>query len=178
MTSHSGQSSREELQARRRALASAARIEKNRLAHGPGIVEALSHATLDELSLTDFHAGMKPPFCLQWPPKIENAPGLLAAYVNKQRAIQVAICIQATLQQTGGLLGIHGNEYLGFADVKAVNTPGLVVACEAAIDSVIFFPHDFHGAIVFDCYEGLPGNTPFSVLIQGLQLEELLAHCL
>lgn len=178
MTSHSGPSSREELQARRRALANAARIEKNRLAHGPGIVDALSHATFDELSLTDFHVDIKPPFCLQWPPKIENAPGLLAAYVDRQCAIQIAMCIQATLQHTGGLLGVYGNEYLGLSDVKSVNTPGLVVACEAANDSVIFFPQDFHGAIVFDCYESPPGNTPFSVLIQGLQLEELLAHCL
>jgi len=75
------------------------------------------------------------------------------------------------------LLGIHGNKYLGFADAKAVNIPGLVVACEVLNDSVIFFPQGFDGAIVFDCYETQPGNAPFSILVQGLRLTELLAHC-
>jgi len=177
MTSYPGQSNREELQARRRALASASRIEKNRIAHGPRLVDALSHATLDELSLADFHVDIKPPFRLEWPKRIENAPGLVAAYVSKLRAVEIATCIQTILQHPRGLLGIHDNKYLGFADAKTVKMPGLVLACEALNDSVIFFPQGFDGAIMFDCYQTPPGNAPFSTLIQGLQLTELLAHC-
>lgn len=70
----------------RRRRDKALKAEKNkalRREHGPKLVQALSAAIHSNLSIESFDAGRVPPFPVDWNGKLEDAGGLVKAYVNE-----------------------------------------------------------------------------------------------
>lgn len=144
--------------------------------HGARLVSALSLAVDDALLLADFHADATPPYMLDWPARIEDAPGLVASYISKPNAYEIVLCIESVLGDLGGLIGFHDKDYLGLCQVSRVKFDGFVAAAERANEAVVFYPELTGGVIVVDCYADGTG-MPFSVLAQGTGLIDKLRRC-
>jgi hypothetical protein len=152
--------------------------ERNRLReeHGAALVAALSSAVDYRLSLRDFEIDASPPFELSWLGRLEESPGLNAAYISKDDADKIAACIDTKLSLPSGRIGIYGNDYLGICRVDRVSIGGLVKAAEEANDAVVFYPEGISGAVLVDYYSSNPGFR-FSVLAQGGALTDRLRTC-
>jgi hypothetical protein len=165
-----------ELRDRKLKLLKDAEHRKLRELYGEKLVKALALSTDDEISLADFHTNIDPPFFVDWPKRLEDASGLVAAYVPKGRAKEIAGRMEAKMRGLSGLIGFHDKDYLGLCDISGVNMSGMIEACAAANDSVVFYPKLIDGAILFDCYKSNAGEA-FSVLAQGHALVDKLIGC-
>ena len=173
----SSQNSIEELRVKRSRVLLQKEHQRLRERYGEKLAIALSLAAQQPLQLADFKSELQPQFILDWPERIEHAFGLVAAYISKHRASKIADCLEVKLGNSGGLLGFHDKAYLGFFRATRVSVSGMLAAAEAANDSVLFYPESLNGVILLDCYASSPGE-PFSVVIQGDPLIELVRDCL
>jgi hypothetical protein len=164
------------LRARRSKIQEEQEMLKLRELHGSKLANALSAAAGVSFVLTDFQTQNTASFVVRWPERIEDAPGLVEAYVSKQRAQEILSCMEAKLYASGGQIGIHNNTYLGLCRVLHVRITGLLDASEMSGDSVVFYPECNDGAILVDCYTSNTGD-PFSVLVQGAELIEQFKDC-
>jgi hypothetical protein len=162
---------------RRLKLLRDAEHRKLRETYGEKLVKALALSTADEISLSDFHIDIAPPFSIDWPKRLQDASGLVAAYISKNRAKEIAARMEARMCGLAGLIGFHDKDYLGLCRISQVNMAGMIEACETANDSVVFYPTLTGGAVLFDCYESRIGEA-FSALVQGHSLIDRLSDCL
>jgi hypothetical protein len=156
----------ERLRARRQALADDRHQTELRRTAAPRLVAIVSSALGQALSIEDFvqQGGTIDTFI--WPPRIEDAPGLVAAYVDGSRAENVLSCISRRLGGLTGYIGFHDKAYLGFARVAGIELTALFEIADASKDSVLFYVDHPKGAVLVDCYED-PGGNPYSVIVQG-----------
>jgi hypothetical protein len=152
--------------------------EKARLrnTYGEQLAQRIGVALGRDLNLSDFDLGIDVPFKVDWPSRIEEADGLVMPYVSKESAMAVAECIDNAISSKGGLVGIHGNSYLGLCVETDLKVAALVAVSAAIEDAVVFYPHNMEGAIVVDCYPSNPGGA-FSLFVQGDELITSLAPC-
>lgn len=164
------------LRRRRSEAASERQRLELRTAHGERLVNALQMVG-EGVKLEDFSAekGLVP-FAITWSERLEDAGGLVAAYVSRDRAFSIAKCLASKVHTKSGLIGIYGNAYLGYCSVEKVSIEGMLVASEKIDDAVVFYPDPGDGAVVFDCYSSNPGKA-YSVLVQGAGLIESLRNC-
>lgn len=164
---------REQLRARRQALAAERQRRLHRERYGPALVEAVNSAIGQRLCEGDFRWDLVPPLYVIWTGPISSAPGLNISYASEERIAAVVACIDKVLGKTDGLLGFHGNEYLGYASVRAVRAPMLLDLAIKTQDTVLFFPTFPRGVILVDrCTTG--GD---SAAVQGSDLESALKRC-
>lgn len=164
------------LRRRRSEAASERQRLELRTAHGERLVDALQMVG-EGVKLEDFSTekGLAP-FAITWPERLEDAGGLVAAYVSRDRASSIAKCLASKVHTRSGLIGIYGNTYLGYCSAGNVSIEGMLVASEKIDDAVVFYPDEGDGAVVFDCYSSNPGKA-YSVLVQGAGLIETLRNC-
>ena len=84
--------------------------------------------------------------------------------------------MQASLGRIDGVIGFHGNRFLGLADLQDIAPTSLLEAAEASEDSVLFYLDDPQGVLLVDCYSCPPAH-PFSVAVRGEALIRRLQHC-
>lgn len=144
--------------------------------YGDRITQGIGAGLGLDLCSADFSPATVAPFKVDWPKKIEEAKGLVLAYVSMERAVNVSDCIDGKAALKKGLVGVHGNSYLGLCAVDSLKLTKLVAAALAIEDSVVFYPDGVAGAIVIDCYPSNPGGA-FSLLVQGDTLVNSLASC-
>jgi hypothetical protein len=111
-----------------------------------------------------------------WPKRLQDAPGLVAAYLDRPAATSLLLSIERTVPFLSGRIGFHGKDYMGLASVSGVRAGQLLAASEAVEDSVLVLVGSPDGAILVDYYR-TPGRGPFSVAAQGVQLVEVLKAC-
>lgn len=150
--------------------------ESLREMHGDVLAAALSLAAGSKLSREDFKMDASLPFPISWSRRLEDSSGLVAAYIEKEDANRIALCIENSLSQFEGSIGVYGNSYLGLCDVSRVSISGLVEAAEDVNDAVVFYPKNVDGAVLVDFYSSNPG-PPFSLLVQGSALVDQLKGC-
>lgn len=172
----SAKGSIEELCARRRQAQEKRDREALRVQYGPKLADALSLAADRALKVADFHVDTCLPMTIIWSRRLEDTPGLVAAYVDKQRALKIVACAERRLGITSGLMGFHDKDYLGFCCASSVQVGRLVAAAEAANDSVVFYPGGAGGVIMVDYYSSNAG-LPYSVVVQGDLLIDQLRGC-
>jgi hypothetical protein len=165
------------LRKRREMLGKGREVERQRKAYGPILVGQLAPAFAPPCSLDDFRVDIEAPVTIEWPSSAHDARGMYAPNLTRDQARQVAARIHDRIGNRGGLLGVFGSDYLGWACRSSIVIPGLVDAAEQANDSVAYYPEGIEGVIVFDCYK-VADFPPFNVLIQGREIEERLAGCL
>jgi hypothetical protein len=163
----------EDLQVRRQQLAASKRDAELRKTHGAKLVDQLNQALGLALSLDDFKADAALADRFVWPKHLQDAPGLVAAYQERQTAVTLLNSIDRALPSLAGKVGFHGKDYLGLATVSGVRANQLLMAAEAAEGSVLVLIEHPAGAILVDYYR-TPGCGPFSVAAQGVQLVEVL----
>lgn len=168
--------SKEELQNRRLKIFEEMEKTKLRKINGQRLVNAISLATSDKVSISDFDMDRNPPFSVNWPSRLTEAEGLVEAYATKVRVIAIAKCIEAKLTDMSGLIGIYDKDYLGLCYISQINVTGMVDASYSANEAIVFYPSQYYGAILFDCYRSNPGD-PFSVIVQGCDLIDRLGEC-
>lgn len=113
---------------------------------------------------------------VDWPADLRAAPGLVAAYVDRDRAGKIIDCISDVLGPVDGVLSFHEKVFLGGAAVSEVDVTGLLSLSERTEDSVVLSLGAPRGVMLVDCY--LVGFSPeFSVLVQGDDLVEKLRTC-
>lgn len=144
--------------------------------NGEMLVAALVPVVGTEVSLADFRIDVKPPFPVDWPRRLEDAKGFVAAYVPRAQAQAMAKSMEARMPDMGGLVGIHDKDYLGLCAVSRASVAGMVDAASAANDAITFYPASLGGVILLDCYAGNP-LEPFSIIVQGTRLMDRLAGC-
>ena len=165
----------EKLRLRRSEAAAARTRARLRAAHGERLIEALQMVTAG-VTLQDFDAsGTTALFPVHWPECLEDANGLVAAYISNERASKIAQCLAAKVR-CQGLIGIYRNDYLGYCFSSSVSMEGMLGASDKLNEAVVFYPDSNDGAIIFDCYASNPGEA-YSVLVQGGNLVELTASC-
>lgn len=172
----SAKGSIEELRARRRQAQEKRDREALRAQYGPKLADALSLAADRALNEADFHVDARPQMEIIWSRRLEDAPGLVAAYVDKKRALTIVACAEQRLGLTSGLLGFHDKDFLGFCYVPDVRVGRLAAAAEASNDSVVFYPEGAGGVLMVDYYSSNAG-PPYSVVVQGDLLIEQLRGC-
>lgn len=165
-----------DLQTRRQQLAVSRRDADLRCKHGAKLVDQLNGALCLTLSLDDFKVDATVADRFTWPKHIQDAPGLVVAYTERPAAESLLRSIERVLPTLDGKVGFHGKDYLGVAPVSGVRASQLLIAAEAAEDSVLFLVERPEGAILVDCYR-VPGCGPFSVVAQGTQLIGTLKDC-
>lgn len=157
----------------------ALQAEKNnilRREHGPKLVQALSAATKSNLSIESFDAGRVPPFLVDWNGRLEDADGLVKAYVNEVKVRSLLFCMECQNSCTDGYIGILNNNYLGLSLVTGLSLQKMVESARRSEDSVVFYPEGGEGAVVVDYYPSAPGDG-YSLLVQGENLIEKFKEC-
>lgn len=157
------------LRERRLALLKKIEDKEKRERNGKALVDFLALSTSDQISIDDFDVETLPPFSINWPRRIEDAEGLVAAYVAKDKAKKIAGCIESKMDSLNGLIGFYDKDYLGLCKISRVSMGGMVDACALADDTVVFYPDGVASVIAFDCYKSNPGEA-FSVVVQGAVL--------
>jgi hypothetical protein len=165
-----------DLQIRRQQLAASRRDEELRKTHGAKLVDQLNQALGLALSLDDFKADAAILDRFIWPKNLQDAPGFVVAYQERPNAVTLLSSIERALPSLAGKVGFHGKDYLGLAPVSGVRASQLLMAAEAAEDSVLLLVERPAGAMLVDYYR-TPGRGPFSVVAQGTQLMEALKAC-
>ena len=166
----------EELRSRRRQAQEKREREALRVQYGPKLVDTLSLAADCALKLADFRVDVCLPMEITWPQRLEQAPGLVTAYVDKQYALRIVTCAEQRLGITSGLIGFHDKDFLGFCYASGIRVGRLLAAAEAVNDSVVFYPEGADGVIMVDYYSS-NAAPPYSVIVQGNQLVEQLRNC-
>lgn len=166
----------EELRARRLEAQEKRDRETQRLQYGPKLADTLSLVGERALKVADFSVNADLPMRITWSRRLEDTPGLVAAYVDKERAFRIVMCAEQKLGITSGLMGFHDKEFLGFCNASGVRVGRLVVAAEVSNDSVVFYPNGAGGVIMVDHYSSNTG-LPYSVIVQGDPLIEQLREC-
>jgi hypothetical protein len=166
----------DKLRAKRQALADQKRNSELRQSVAPGLVAVVNRALGCSLSLGDFAALEAPVADFIWPPQIEDAPGLVAAYVDRPAADRILSCVEHLLGKLVGGVGFHDKAYLGFARVQGVAAASLAAIAFEAKDSVLFFVDQPAGIVLVDYYESSQGR-PYCVVIQGAQLIAETSSC-
>jgi hypothetical protein len=161
----------------RRQQAAASRVDEElRRTHGTQLVDQLNQALGLALSPDDFKADATVVDRFVWPKNLQDAPGLVAAYLERPNAATLLNSIERALPSLAGKVGFHGKDYLGLAPVSGVRASQLLIAAEAAEDSILLLIERPAGAMLVDYYR-TPGRGPFSVVAQGTQLMEALKSC-
>ena len=158
-----------ELRERRLRIIESRKRNELRAAYGLKLVSVLSETTGAALSLADFKIDSVAPYALEWPRRISDAPGLVAAYVSRAAVSDLLNCLDREFGALNGQIGFHDKTYLGLARIAGVHVTALASAAEASEDSVILYVEDPQGVILVDFYRSPPGD-PFSVVIQGEEL--------
>jgi hypothetical protein len=152
--------------------------ERLRESYGEGLAATLANSLSLALSLEDFHVGDDGVLPIDWPTDIRDASGLVAAYVGRDKAVEILKCVRASLGALSGKVGFHDKDYIGYASVAGLDPLRMIDAAESAGDSVLIFTRTPlpRGVVMVDCYPAEP-SAPFSVLIQGEDLVERLRNC-
>lgn len=163
------------LQKKRVQMFEAREHDRLRAEYGKNLAAAIGRATGRDLSLDEFDikSETRP---IEWTGDIRNAPGLVAAYINKSEACSLLTCIRSRISLLSGEIGFHEKKYLGFAKLSDVNPMNLLSIAELTEESVIFCNDSPAGIVMVDCYPNPPSN-PFSILVQGDELSYELAPC-
>lgn len=167
----------DKLRERRSRLASIARAQRDRELYGQRMATSLTPAVGRDVALSDFDINIEPPIDRNLTKSLDASSERIAHSLAIERAREIAECIEGSLTSFEGLVGIYANDYLGLCSVARVSIRGMVEASEAIEDSVIFYPSEFRGALIIDCYKSPPGHPPFSVYLLGKDLAERIAHC-
>jgi hypothetical protein len=173
-----GKNRMDELRERRSRLASTARAQRDRELYGQRMATSLAPAVGRDVALSDFDINIEPPIDRNFTKSLNKSSERIAHSLTRERASEIAECLEGSLTSFEGLVGIYANDYLGLCRVARVSLRGMVEASEVVEDSVIFYPSEFRGAVVIDCYKSPPGHPPFGVYIVGKDLAERIAHCL
>ncbi len=165
------------LRAKRQALADQRRNDELRLSSAPNLVAILNRVLDRSLSLHDFSELSDTATGFVWPIRIEDAPGLVASYIDRPTADRILNCIERHTGLLEGSLGFHDKAFLGFARVREVSLASLAAIAFESKDSVLFFVDEPRGAVLVDYYESSQ-NGPYSVVVQGTQLVAVTSSCL
>jgi len=163
------------LRAKRQALADERHQRELRETAGPRLVTIVNLALGLSLSVDDFLQQGDALGVFVWPKRIEDAPGLVAAYVDRPSAEEVLACFDRQIGHLTGSIGFHDKAYLGFARVTDIAPTSLLEIANACKDSVLFFVDRPKGAVLVDCYEG--SRSPYSVAVQGDSLLSETVAC-
>lgn len=166
------------LRDRRSKLASITRVQRDRELYGQRMATLLAPALGRDVALSDFDTNVEAPIDRKFTKSLSEASERIAQSLTRERASEIAECLEGSLTAFAGLVGIYANDYLGFCSVARVSFRGMIEASEAIEESVIFYPSNVRGAVIIDCYKSPPGYPPFSVYIVGKNLAEQVAHCL
>jgi len=147
-----------------------------RACHGQRLAGIVASATGKRVALEDFQPGREHPIPLDWPTEIAHSPGLVLPYIARDVAHALLEDMQASLGRIDGVIGFHGNRFLGLADLQDISPTSLLEAAEASEDSVLFYLDDPRGVLLVDCYSCPPAH-PFSVAVRGEALIQRLQHC-
>ena len=149
--------------------------DRLRALHGENFVAVITEATGRVLSLGDFDSKSEP-WPIEWPADIRDATGLVAAHVSRSDCIKLWACGREKLSSLCGKIGFHEKPYLGFAALQGADPVTLLEVAEKTQDSVVFYNDSPSGIVMVDCYESQP-TEPFSVVVQGDELVQLLTPC-
>jgi len=170
------ESQKRELRKRRSSLAAEARAKQDRDIHGPRIVAALIPAVGSRVTLADFKPEFAPSVQVE-SLRLKEASDWAEVSVSKERAAEIAACMDKHICSSEGAVGVLANQYLGFCKVQSISVKGMVDAAETIEDTVVFYPRNMRGAILVDCYRSPPGFPPFSLFVQGKDLALRFAAC-
>jgi hypothetical protein len=143
--------------------------------HGEKLVAVVAKATSKALSLDDFDSKDES-LPIDWPADIRDARGLVAAYISGSDANKLLACVRERAGAFSGKIGFHERPYLGFAAMHGVDPVSLLVIAQSTEDSVIFYNDAPAGIVLVDCYTSQP-SEPFSIVVQGDGLVQMLAPC-
>jgi hypothetical protein len=165
------------LRAKRQALADQRRKSELRHSVAPSLVAVVNRVLGCSLSLGDFAELEASVADFIWPPRIEEAPGLVAAYVDRPTADRILSCVERLLGKLEGSIGFHDKAYLGFARVHGISPASLAAIAFEAKASVLFFVDQPAGVVLVDYYESSQSH-PYCIVIQGAQLTAETSSCL
>jgi len=164
----------------KRKLIADARINQKKInEYGVSVVSEITSALNIKLSIDDFDPNIVLPFKFKWERSIDDCDGVVAAYVSKNKLVDILSCCYEITGELSGLIGVNGCLNLGFSAVPKVNILKLVTIAENLNDSVLFYPNEIKGVLLIDHYEirGTRESKDFSLVIQGNELEEKLMGC-
>lgn len=167
---------RERISQRRRQKILEAERVKRRSLHGDRLAGLLSICSEKPLILSDFVVEAAIPFSIFCAEDISQSPGLVAAYIDKNQAFEIISCVQIELGFIGGMIGIYGNDYLGYACTEALRLCNAIEAAEALNEGVVIVPNGIFGAFLIDFYSGNSTGC-FSVIAQGAEIEMRTRMC-
>jgi hypothetical protein len=144
--------------------------------HGSNLAKLVASAIGRELNVDEFGSLPEGLPELIWPHRISEAPGLVAAYIDRTSAARILECLSERIGMLDGYLGFHEKTYLGFARVCDLSPVALLQVAELTSDSVVFFLERIKGVILVDYYS-TPGFKPISVVAQGVSLTHRLSEC-
>lgn len=166
----------ERLRAKRQLIADQRKNNELRLDAAPSLVAIVNRALVRRLTMDDFSHTADTLGTFIWPKRLEDAPGLVAAYVDRAMASTILSCIGRRLGSLTGFIGFHDKAFLGFARAAMVEPAALLAIAEGARDAVLLYVDQPHGAVLVDWYE-TPGSNPCSVIVQGDLLVAEAAGC-
>lgn len=170
----------EELQLRRIANANQKEQEQKRAQNGPAIVEAINRLLGQsfDLQTTTLRNGF--PYTVAISSKLEESSGLVAANTSRSNARKLLQCCARELgEPIAAELWFEEKFYMGIFTCMQLRLPQLVDLAHELQDRVHVAPKDPHGVIVVDYYSQAwkPDECDFSILVQGLALENRLQKC-
>jgi hypothetical protein len=136
--------------------------------HGSNLAKLVASAIGRELNVDEFGSLPEGLPELIWPHRISEAPGLVAAYIDRTSAARILECLSERIGMLDG--------YLGFHRVCDLSPVALLQVAELTSDSVVFFLERIKGVILVDYYS-TPGFKPISVVAQGVSLTHRLSEC-
>lgn len=143
--------------------------------YGGDLVEAINGGMGTCLKLSDFSGEINESE-LQWPPDLNDAPGLVAAYEDKSVVAEILSRIDVVLGVVSGQIYYHGKDFMGAAAVDGVLLSGLLGASVRSGDSVVMSLDSLGGVVLVDCYS-VGFDSRLSIVVQGERLIEVVRSC-
>ena len=144
--------------------------------YGPGLASIISQAVGVTLTVDDFVRDLSVSPALIWPKKIDDAPGLVAAYVGRSKALGLLSCIGKKLGLLSGRVGFYEKDFLGLTKIIGADAASLLEVAENAQDSVVLYLDAPIGVFLVDFYRST-GSEPYSIVVQGEDLVHRLETC-
>ena len=170
----------EELQLRRIANANQREQEQKRAQNGPTIVEAINRLLGQSFDLQATTLRDSFPYTVAISSRLEDDGGLVIANTSKSNAAKLLQCCARELgEPIAAELWFEEKFYMGIFTCTQLGLPKLVDLAHELQDRVHVAPIDAHGVIAVDYFSQAwrPDECDFSVLVQGLALENRLQKC-
>lgn len=103
---------------RRSRLLKERELARLRDVHGTRLVSLLSQGLRMRFSLNDFRLGISPPWTAFWSGRIEDTPGLVAAYIDRDAATRLLSCMEGSEVEKRGIWGFLTMNILVFVKYR------------------------------------------------------------